>query len=86
MPAAIFDISKELSGPKGKGKATQAMMGELDKLQPQVITRISDSPHISGVARAMEERDAEFAARGGVTAMLRSRSSAARAMRSALTI
>jgi len=51
----------------GQGLATRKMLAEVGKLHPDVRERVSQTPGIVDVARAMAERDAEFAAQHGLT-------------------
>ena len=44
----------------GKCKPTTMMLDELNKLHPDVVKRIANSPTMSVVAKAMAARDAEF--------------------------
>ncbi|MFZ0850257.1 MAG: hypothetical protein WAO08_13735 [Hyphomicrobiaceae bacterium] len=50
----------------GKCKPTTMMLDELNKLHPDVVKRIANSPTMSVVAKAMAARDAEFAAQRGL--------------------
>jgi hypothetical protein len=42
------------------------MLKELNKLHPDVVKRIANSPAISDIAKAMAARDTEFAAQHGL--------------------
>jgi hypothetical protein len=62
-----FSLEDELkSANAGQGRAVDKTLEVIDKLHPDVRERLSDSPYIADVVRAMAARDAAFGAKHGL--------------------